>query len=162
MYPVRRFPDFLLSPLANDANSILVPTPPTAKMTLKHLLQLPKPTPANPVNHPAPMASFGNHFAAAQATLKQVPPCYSEECGLRLYLACQALAKSCVRCWADGIEYHSHGLADCTLNKANKVHTEWRIWSKSLRLPAGCCFFCGCPLQVGRRRLAHHPGLLSP
>ena len=130
----RRFPrDLLQHPLpSNDTKTIPIATPPATKTISKYPLQQLKPALANPINHPAPLASFGNHFAAAQATLKQVPPNYSKDYGLQLYLACQALAKSCVQCWASGVEYHLHGLVDCKLNKANEVHPEWKTWSKCL------------------------------
>lgn len=106
--------------------------------------------PVNPVNRPAPLATFGNHFAAAQTALTsaRVPATYSEKCGLEIRTACQALTGSCVHCWAHGIEYHSHSLANCQLNRINEAHPEWKTWSKLIRLPVGCCFFCGCQLKV--------------
>jgi hypothetical protein len=105
-------------------------------------------TSTNPVNQPAPLATFGNHFAAAQATLKRVPLTYSEECALQIRKACQVLAKSCIYCWSQYFEYHSHGLSDCPVNKTNEAHHKWKTWVGSLKLPAGHCFYCGCPLKV--------------
>jgi hypothetical protein len=144
------FPRHLLPAFSRDAHStgILVPTSPITQTTMRCLVQPLKPAPMNPMNHPAPQATFGNHFAAAQAALKQVSLSNSEDHGLQVLLACKALTKSCVYCWAHGMEYHSHCLVDCVFNRANEVHRDWQTWSKSLQLPAGCCFFCGCPLQA--------------
>jgi hypothetical protein len=87
-------------------------------------------------------------LAAVQATLKQVLPSYSEERDLQICMPCQVLTKSCVHCRAHDVEYHSHSLSDCTLNKANELHPEWKTWSKFFRLPLGCCFFCSCRLKA--------------
>jgi Helicase conserved C-terminal domain len=105
---------------------------------------------ANPAtsNQPAPLATFGNHFAAAQAVLKRVPPSYSEECGLKFRAACRVLAHSCVYCWSQALEYQSHRLSDCPSNGANEAHPKWKKWGHSLKLPVGYCFFCGFPRKV--------------
>jgi hypothetical protein len=95
-----------------------------------------------------PLATFGNHFAAAQAALKSDPPSYSEERGLIIRMASQALAKSCVHCWVHSVDHHSHELVNCGLNKINTAHLAWKNWRKLLKFPAGCCFFCGFPLKV--------------
>jgi hypothetical protein len=104
--------------------------------------------PANPVIQPAPLASFGNHFAATQAALKTTPPTCAEQRGLRIRTACEALISSCIHCWAHGLDYRSHSLADCQLNRINEMHPAWPTWVKLLKLPLDCCFFCGCPLKV--------------
>jgi hypothetical protein len=138
-----RFPALLPTlPHTSSAHSagILVPNPTTVAMQ-----QLPHP---NPVNQPAPLATFGTHFAAAQAALRTAPPTYSEQRGLEIRAACQALTGSCVHCWAHGVEYQSHRLVNCRLNEILEMQPEWKTWGKLLRLPVGCCFFCGCPLKV--------------
>jgi Helicase conserved C-terminal domain len=151
-----RFPTHLLPTLSGshtaESARILAPGPSMAQ-TSSQPQQQPRvlnPLPSNSVNRPAPLATFGNHFAAAQTALKiaRVPPTYAEKCGLEIHTACQALTGSCVHCWAHGIEYHSHSLVNCQLNRINEMHPEWKTWSKSFRLPVGCCFFCGCQLKV--------------
>ena len=146
-----RFPQHLLPSFKYSAdthlamvdpveNAALVPTAPKNMSKLDSTL-------ANPINRPAPSATFGNHFAAAQAALRQAPK-DSEQHGLKIRTACEVLATSCVHCWAHDFEYHSHSLSNCTLNKANEAHREWKKWNKYFKLPVGCCFFCGCPLEV--------------
>jgi len=115
---------------------------------------------ANPINQPAPSATFGNHFAGAQAVLKQITPTHLEQQGLKIRMACQGLAGSCVYCWSQGLEHHTHSLPDCELNRTNEAHREWRNWRKYLQLPAGCCFFCGFPLKVWWSRCARDQELI--
>jgi hypothetical protein len=147
-----RFPSHLLptharvSPDSNNTTGV-VPTPGNALVQQHGLKSLPFAT-GNPVNQPAPMATFGNHFVASHAALKQVPTGYSEECGHQIRMAAQALAKSCIFCWSQGSEYHSHSLPDCPMNSANRSHSLWKKWNSFLKLRAGCCFYCGCPLKV--------------
>jgi hypothetical protein len=83
-----------------------------------------------------------------EAALKSISPSYSEERGLIIRIVCQALIKSCVHCWAHGVDYHSHNLVNCGLNTINVAHPAWKGWRKLVRLPAGCCFFCGFLLKV--------------
>lgn len=63
-------------------------------------------------------------------------------------VACDRLASSCVNCWCNGLEHHSHRLADCRLKPIYLSNENWRKWLSSLRLPFGCCFYCGCPQKV--------------
>lgn len=65
-------------------------------------------------------------------------------------IACDRLASSCVNCWCNGLEHHSHRLADCRLKPINLCNDSenLRKWLSTLRLPIGCCFYCGCPLKV--------------
>jgi hypothetical protein len=142
-----RFPPHLLPAFDHDTHSatILVPTSHVAQTTTNHPAQPVRPATVN-LTHKQARAPLPT--PAAPTALKQVPLRYSDERGLQIHRACQALTQSCVYCWAHSTEYHSHRLADCLLNKANEIHPEWKTWSKSLRLPAGGCFFCGCPLRV--------------
>jgi hypothetical protein len=148
-----RFPNNLL-PAVSDSSGVE-----SARITAPRTNSRPQPQPqplvphplsVNPMSRPAPLATFGNHFAAAQTTLTsaRVPATYTKKCGLEIRTACQALTGSCVHCWSHGIEYHSHSLANCQLNRINEMHPEWKTWNKTVRLPMGCCFFCGCELKV--------------
>ena len=83
-----------------------------------------------------------------QAAMQLVTPTHLEQVGLRIPMACQGLARSCVFCWSQGVEYHSHMLTYCELNRINVVHREWKNWNRYFKLPAGSCFFCGFPLKV--------------
>lgn len=147
-----RFPHHLLpssepSPEVSSALAIPVLSSASTKTTTKQRLLNSPPT--DPINQPAPSATFGNHFAAAQATsaLKHTQ-IYSEARGLQIRMACEALAKACVHCWAHDFEFHSHGLSNCPFNKINEAHRVWKNWRKYFKLPVGCCFFCGCSLEV--------------
>jgi hypothetical protein len=150
-----RFPSHLVSALVklpdtgSPTTSVLRPAPAVSigESAQNHQAQASNPFRANLSGQPAPLATFGNHFAAAQAAMKRVPN-PSEESGLIIRNACQALMKSCVHCWAYGVEYHSHELAGCALHKINEAHPQWKTWRKLLKFPAGCCFFCGCPTTV--------------
>ena len=103
----------------------------------------------DPLNQPTPSASFATHFAAANSCLdigKARVNC-SQNLGGIIRTACDNLAKSCVACWSSGLEY-SHPLNECRWGRA-QLHSEmWRKWLKSLQLPIGCCFLCGCPQKV--------------
>jgi len=119
---------------------------PAQKATSRHAITLPH-APGNPINQPAPSATFGNRFAGAQAVLKRNPLGYSDECSLRLR---GVLAKSRVYCWSQALEYRNHILSDCLANKANEAHPKWAKWGNSFKLPAGCCFYCGFRLNVSQ------------
>ena len=104
--------------------------------------------PTNPLNHPAPLGTFGNHVAASQASLAPISTCDPDQTGPKIRVACQALAKSCVSCWFHGLEYHSHCLAECPRNREGTVRPEWSRLDRHLKLPVGFCFYCGCSLKV--------------
>jgi hypothetical protein len=103
-----------------------------------------------PINHPAPLASFSHHLAAANAYLGfgKTKPTSDEELGRYIHVACNVLAKSCVNCWCHGLECRSHTLAECDLRSFGESDKEWQKWVKLLRFPVGCCFYCGCPQKV--------------
>jgi hypothetical protein len=112
-------------------------------------LPLSLPTLPNPVNHPAPGATFGNHFSAAQASIaKCLPPTPSQERARIIYQACQVLAKSCVACWAQDFDYLSHSLLECPRTSVKEGCEAWDRWKVNFTLPAGVCFYCGLPLKV--------------
>lgn len=105
----------------------------------------------NPVHQPAPSATFSTHLAAANASLafsEKVRSTRSEELGHCVHLTCDSLAKSCVNCWCNGFEYHSHSLAECRWSLTVLRNNNWKTWVSNLRLPVGCCFYCGCPQKV--------------
>jgi hypothetical protein len=103
----------------------------------------------NPLNQPAPSATFATHLAAASASLASVKsPTHSEELGHSIRVACDNLAKSCVNCWCNGFEYHSHSLAACRVRPIGLLDEGWERWLSTLDIPVGCCFYCGCPQQV--------------
>ena len=143
-YPLPTLPH---SPLTHPAG-IPVPNLTTVAIQRPPIPPAVRPPHRNLLNQPAPLATFGTHFAAAQAALRITPPTYSEQRGLEIRAACQALTGSCVHCWAHGFEYQSHRLMNCRLNEVQQMHPEWKTWGKLLRLPVGCCFFCGCSLKV--------------
>jgi len=101
----------------------------------------------NPLNHPAPSASFGSHFAAAQSSVAHLSTKPSDEYLKQIHAALQMLAKCCVYCWSQDFEYDTHSLCHCAYY-ANNRSPMWKIWTKQLKFPVGCCFFCGCPLKV--------------
>lgn len=102
----------------------------------------------NQRNQPAPSATFATHLAAANASLafEAVRPTKIEESGHSIRVACENLVKSCVSCWCNGLEHHSHRLAECLLRSVEI--DDLRKWASTLRLPVGCCFYCGCPQKV--------------
>jgi hypothetical protein len=68
----------------------------------------------SPLNQLAPSATFATHLAAASASLAfGKSSTHAEDLARSIRLACENLAKSCVNCWCNGFEYHSHGLAEC-------------------------------------------------
>jgi hypothetical protein len=103
----------------------------------------------SPLNQPAPSATFATHLAAASAS-----PAFgksfthAEELGSSIHAACENLAKSCVNCWCNGFEYHSHSLADCHWKPTSLLDEGWKRWESTLPVPVGCCFYCGCPQKV--------------
>lgn len=113
-----------------------------------------QPTPRpNLPNQPALSATFPAHLAAANSCLSfgAVIPTHTEELGHTVHIACEILATSCVNCWCNGLEYHSHSLDGCRLipTGLNLGNESWRKWVSIIRLPTGCCFYCGCPQKVG-------------
>ena len=105
---------------------------------------------SNPLHQPAPSATFLTHLAAANSILAfgKPTPTVAEELGRRVRIACDSLSRSCVNCWCNGFEYHSHSLADCPLSLTDLRGKSWKVWLSALRLPVGCCFYCGCPQKV--------------
>jgi hypothetical protein len=77
-------------------------------------------------------------------------------------VACDRLASSCVNCWCNGLEHHSHRLADCRLKPINLCNENWRKWLSTLRLPFGCCSYCGCPQKVFSTLYNHIYGFKFP
>jgi len=62
----------------------------------------------NPLNQPAPSASFSTHFTAANSCLdlgKARINCSRESGGGIIRAACDNLSKSCVACWSSCLEY---------------------------------------------------------
>jgi hypothetical protein len=104
----------------------------------------------DPLSQPAPSASFGIHLAAANSCLAigRVRIARAEELGAIIRIACDNLAKSCVACWSSGLECHSHSLDECRWGRVEFRSETWKKWMKTIRLPVGCCFFCGCPQKV--------------
>lgn len=103
----------------------------------------------DPLKKPAPLATFTNHLAAANACVALGKVRFTDtDLGGSIREACDNLAKSCVNCWCNGLEYHSHTLAECRWRPANLRDESCKKWVSTLRLPIGCCFFCGCPLKV--------------
>jgi Helicase conserved C-terminal domain len=155
-----RFPTHLL-PASTKSKSIVTsartsaPSPSVAGAPSQPQAQTLYTPRANPINQPAPIASFGNHFAAAQAALKLAHPTGDKQCGFKIRTACEGLIGSCTHCWAHGLDYHSHDLKKCQFNRMNEVHPVWSTWDRLFKLPLGCCFFCGCPLKVRIRLFAH-------
>lgn len=103
----------------------------------------------DPIRQPAPLATFATHLAAANACFAfgKVIPTDMEDLGRCIRIACDRLAKSCVNCWCNGLNYHSHSLAECRWT-ASLLNENWRKWRSKLRLPIGCCFYCGCSEKV--------------
>ena len=102
---------------------------------------------SDPLHQRAPSATFQTQLAAANSVLAfgKPRPTGADELGCRVRIACDSLAKSCVNCWCNGFEHHSHSLADCLTDLRAK---SFKIWLSALRLPVGCCFYCGCPQKV--------------
>lgn len=105
----------------------------------------------NQRNQPAPSATFATHLAAANASLvsEVVRPTKIEESGHSIRLTCEGLTRSCVSCWCNGLEHRSHRLDKCPLR--SDEFDNWQKWASKLRLPVGCCFYCGCPQKVRSR-----------
>jgi hypothetical protein len=102
----------------------------------------------DPLRQPAPNAKFAHHLAAANACLSTGKSNDSEDSSYYVRVACNNLAKSCVNCWCNGFKYHSHSLADCPYRLVGSLSENQKRWITSIRLPVGCCFFCGCPQKV--------------
>jgi hypothetical protein len=102
----------------------------------------------DPLRQPAPNGVFAHHLAAANACLSGAKANYGEDPSYSIRVACNNLAKSCVNCWCNGFKYHSHGLVDCPYRPAGFLGENSKKWIAAIRLPVGCCFFCGCPQKV--------------
>ncbi|KAF9486674.1 hypothetical protein BDN71DRAFT_1437414, partial [Pleurotus eryngii] len=64
--------------------------------------------------------------------------------------ACRSLCTICVACWFHGalLQSQSHRLQDCERHGNFFRTPAWDLWKKELRLPVGCCYFCGCPQKM--------------
>lgn len=104
----------------------------------------------DPFKQPAPSASFSTHLAAANSCLEvgKAGFTHAEKIGGFIRTAGDNLAKSCVNCWSNGLEYHSHPLHECRWRPLELRSEKWKEWRKTLRFPVGCCFYCGCPQKV--------------
>jgi len=102
----------------------------------------------DPCRQPAPNAMFTHHLAAANACLSAAKTNYGEDPSYTIRVACNNLSKSCVNCWCNGFKYHSHSLANCPYRPAGFLSEDSKRWIAAIRLPVGCCFFCGCPQKV--------------
>jgi hypothetical protein len=108
----------------------------------------------SPLSQPAPLATFATHLAAANASLAfGKVSTHAEDSGRSIRIACENLAKSCVNCWCNGFEYHSHSLAECRWRPTGLLDEGWSRWLLTLSVPVGCCFYCGCPQKVRVRCL---------
>lgn len=105
----------------------------------------------DPLRQPAPLARFDHHLAAANASVaagRLIKLTKAEHSGGSIRAACQNLANSCVNCWCNGSEYHSHCLAECPCKPVALSSENWGKWTSAFRPPIGCCFYCGCPQKV--------------
>jgi hypothetical protein len=104
----------------------------------------------DPLREPAPSASFAIHLAAANSCLVFGKAGFTraEELGDLIRTAGNNLAKSCVNCWSNGLEYHSHHLDECRWRPIELRSGKWLDWRKTLRFPVGSCFYCGCSQKV--------------
>ena len=102
----------------------------------------------NERNQPAPSATFATHLAAANSSLvfEAARPTKIEELGHLIRMSCESLTRSCISCWCNGLEHHSHRLVECRLRSVE--FDKWQKWASTLRLPVGYCFYCGCPQKV--------------
>ncbi len=104
----------------------------------------------DPLKEPAPSASFTIHLAAANSRLVFGKAGFTsaEELGGFIRTAGDNLAKSCVNCWSNGLEHHSHHLDECRWRPFKLRSETWSKWHKTLQFPVRCCFYCGCPQKV--------------
>ena len=72
----------------------------------------------NPLNHPVPSASFGNQFAAAEASIAQLSAKPIDEHLRQIHKAFQALATCCIYCWSQDFEYNT-----TTYGAVRSMHT---------------------------------------
>ena len=104
----------------------------------------------DPLEQPDPLVSSAMDLAGGNSCL-DLPR--TEELGGFVRTAGDYLAKSCVNCWSNGLEYYSHLLDECRWRPFELRSGEWREWRKTLRFPVGCCFYCGCPQKVCHMQL---------
>lgn len=104
----------------------------------------------DPQTEPAPTASFATHITAAAASLAYGGVgTDSDRRGHLIHVACNHLAKTCVNCWSNGLDFDSHSFPQCRWKPFDlQADKRWTNWVSGLRLPSGCCFFCGCPEKV--------------
>jgi hypothetical protein len=103
----------------------------------------PLPDPLKQLNSSATLAAANPCLDLGMAGLPR-----AEELGGFIRTAGDNLAKSCVNCWSNGLEYHSHPLDECRWRPIELRSGRWLEWRKTLRFPVGCCFYCGCPQKV--------------
>jgi hypothetical protein len=103
----------------------------------------PLPDPLKQLNSSATLAAVNSCLDLGVAGLPR-----AEELGGFIRTAGDNLAKSCVNCWSNGLEYHSHPLDECRWRPIELRSGKWLEWRKTLRFPVGCCFYCGCPQKV--------------
>lgn len=141
---LHRIPDHLAPPFPSSSQATIFGTSSGNEMSMQPSLL------SDPLHQPAPSATFLTHLAAANSVLGfgKPRPTGAEELGCRVRIACDNLSKSCVNCWCNGFEYHSHSLADCPWSLTDLHGKSWKMWLSALRLPVGCCFYCGCPQKV--------------
>ena len=102
---------------------------------------------SDPLEQPGPLGPSVTNPAAASPCLDfgKVGFSRAEEF---IRTAGENLAKSCINCWSNGLEYHSHPLGECRWGPIELCSGKWREWRKTLRFPVGYCFYCGCPQKV--------------
>jgi hypothetical protein len=146
-----RLPDHALHHIPDHLAPSLPSSPPTKfRMSITNEMSPQLSLLSDPIHQPAPLATFPTHLAAANSTLAfgKARSTVAEELGRSVRIACESLAKSCVNCWCNGFEYHSHSLAECRWSPTSLHDEKWKAWLSALRLPVGCCFYCGCPQKV--------------
>src|SRR5262245_28636785 len=141
-------PDMRLHPIPDH----LAPTLPSRRLEppRQNLLEEASAIVPNPINQPAPLASVATHLAAANSCLElaKMTSTQDDQLGYIIRTASDNLSKSCISCWSNGFEYHSHCVDDCSLQPLCLHDDRWRAWRLSIRFPVGCCFYCGCPQKV--------------
>ncbi|KAG5223759.1 P-loop containing nucleoside triphosphate hydrolase protein [Salix suchowensis] len=136
------------SPHRRPSTSLIKPTSPPVNPL--HALSV---LPTHPLRQPAPQASFANRLLAAWKVLEsrhEQRTSASVTIALLVLKACRSLCTICVACWFHGalLQSQSHRLQDCERHGNFFRTPAWDLWKKELRLPVGCCYFCGCPQKT--------------
>lgn len=121
-------------------------------------LELSQPLPSRDVSNPPYSTEFNADFkSSAQPFAEHMVEPTSRSSKIEnlddkgpgtIRIACDKLASSCVNCWSNGLNYHSHRLVDCPFKPIDLCNENWKKWRSTFRLPISCCFFCGCPQKV--------------